>query len=179
MLDKSAIVNPAEILEKKIVYAAEGQLAINTSGKENQLQQVGVDLRLAKAYKVVGAVEFYASKDSIKPELLEMPTTENCYLFKAGQQYAVDFVEDISVPEDMAALIINRSTINRFSGTITSGVYDPGFRSKGGCGAIFRPTLDTKIEIGFRMAQVVFYTAKSASLYNGQYQDSKEKEKKV
>lgn len=170
---KAAIISPLEILEKKIVYVEDGELI--TSGDENQIQQCGIDLRLAKAYRIAGAVEFFTTKKSIKPNLLEMPITDNCYLFKAGQQYSLDFLEDITVPEDMAALIINRSTINRFSGTVSSGLYDPGFRSKGGCGAVYRPTIDTKIELGFRMAQVVFYSAKSASLYNGQYQDSKEK----
>ena len=172
---KAAIISPLEILEKKIVYVDGGELIL--SGDENQMQQCGIDLRLAKAYNISGPTEFFVSKKSTKPDLFPLAISDNCYLFKAGQQYALDFVEDISVPEDMAAMIINRSTINRFSGTISSGVYDPGFRSKGGCGAVYRPTRDTKIEIGFRMAQVVFYTAKSASLYSGQYQDSKEKVK--
>jgi deoxycytidine triphosphate deaminase len=170
-----AIINPKEILEKKIVYTTKDSPEINLSGTENQCQQHGIDLRLAKAYKIVGAVEFYTSKKSFKPDLIELSTTDNCYLFRAGEQYSLDFYEDVDVPEGLAALIINRSTINRYSGVISSGLFDNGYKSKGGCGAVFRPSLDTKIEIGFRMAQIVFYTAQSASLYEGSYQHSKEK----
>lgn len=175
-----AIVNPLEVLEKKVVYSTN---PIQTAGDENQIQQVGIDLRLAKAYRIVGPAEFYVSKSirgkSIKPDLLEMSPDGGCFMFKAGKQYALDFFEDVDVPENMAGLVTHRSTFNRFSGSIMSGWYDPGFKSQGGCGAIFRPVLDTKVEIGFRMAQVVFYSAESASLYSGQYQNSKEKNVKV
>jgi deoxycytidine triphosphate deaminase len=169
-----SIISPKEILERKIVYTAPQVLEINV---EQQMQQVGIDLRLAKASWISGLAEFTNNTTTLKPSSFEMQIVDNCYFFKAGMQYSLDFFEDISVPEDMAALIINRSSINRYSGVITSGVYDPGFRSKGGCGAMFRPTLDTKIEIGFRVAQVMFFAAESASLYAGQYQDSKEKDK--
>jgi deoxycytidine triphosphate deaminase len=170
---KKGIVSPKEILERGIVSATAGAPEIDVS---QQMQQVGIDLRLARAQRVEGLVEFTNNTTSLKPNFYDMQIIDNCYFFKAGSQYSLDFFEDISVPEDMAALIINRSSINRHSGVITSGVYDPGFRSKGGCGAMFRPTINTKIEIGFRVAQVMFFTAESASLYNGQYQDSKEKQ---
>ena len=172
-MNNKAIISPKEILEKNIVYVSSGpSIVVDDNNPENQIQQVGIDLRLIKAYKIAGPAEFYVSKKTIKPELVELPINDNCYLFKAGEQYAIDFIEDVIIPSDMAALIINRSTVNRFSGTITSGVFDPGFRSKGGCGAIFRPTYTTKIEVGFRMAQIVFYSASSASLYAGQYQNT-------
>lgn len=166
-----AIVNPKHILEQKIVYSKDNPL-----NEEEQLQQSGIDLRLKKAYRVVGAAEFKLDS-STKPLAVELQLVDNCYLFKAGEQYSLDFIEDVSVPEDMAALIINRSTINRHVGVCNSGLFDPGYRSQGGCGAMFRPTIDVKIERGFRMAQIVFFRSEAASLYNGQYQDSKEKQK--
>jgi deoxycytidine triphosphate deaminase len=92
------------------------------------------------------------------------------YQFEAGKQYALDFMEDVTVPDNMAAFIVHRSTINRTIGTITTGVYDPGFRSDAGCGAIFRPLSNVQIQVGYRMAQIIFYTASAASQYDGQYQ---------
>jgi deoxycytidine triphosphate deaminase len=168
-----AIVNPKEVLEKGIIYVESGPtIIVDEENPENQCQQVGIDLRLAKAFKIVGPVEFSVSKKTTKPNLIEIAPVNGYYYFESGEQYAIDFIEDVRVPADMAALVINRSTVNRFSGTVTSGVYDPGFQSKGGCGAIFRPTYSTKIEQGFRMAQIVFYRASSASLYSGQYQNT-------
>lgn len=168
-----SILNPRFILDSGFVYSS--TLPINQSGEENQVQQVGIDLRLAKAYRIVGAPEFYVTKKSSKPSLVEMQPFNGCFLFKAGQQYSIDFIEDVKIPSNAAALIVNRSTINRFSGTVSSGFFDSGYESSGGCGAVYRPTVDTTIEVGFRMAQIAFFTAESASLYAGQYQNSKEK----
>jgi len=170
------IVSPAEILEKKIVYPIEEGSPIIVDGEHNQLQQVGIDLRLNKAFKVFGKANLTLdSETTIKPSLIEMQKNDNCYFFEANKQYSIDFMEDVEVPEDMAAVVVHRSTINRTIGTVVSGVYDPGFRSKGGCGAIFRPSVDVRIEVGYRMAQIVFFSAESASLYNGQYQAKEDK----
>lgn len=167
---QSAIVNPAFVLKQGVVYTAEDVQEIN---QEEQLQQVGIDLRLAKAFRVVGNATLSVDKNRTKkPELIEMQQTAGYYLFKAGELYSIDFLEDVKVPEDMAAIVKHRSTINRTIGTIESGWYDPGFESSGGCGAVFRPNTDVRIEVGFRCAQIVFYTATSANLYNGQYQKS-------
>jgi deoxycytidine triphosphate deaminase len=164
-------VNPQLLLEKQIVKAATGCPALTS----DQLQQNGIDLRLAKAERIVGNLALYANGTTHKPDLVDMQTTNNTYLFRAGEQYSLTFMEDVEIPSGMGALIIHRSTINRFAGTILSGHMDSGYNSKGGCGATFRPSSDTTIEIGARVAQIIFDEAEAASLYNGQYQDSKEK----
>lgn len=164
-------INPKVLLERGILKAAPSQPPLTI----DQPQQNGIDLRLASAEILVGKLELYASGKSIKPSFHELQLTNNCYLFKAGQQYSLTFMEDVDIPSDMGALIIHRSTINRFSGIIISGHMDSGFRSQGGCGATFYPSRDTIIEVGARVAQIIFDSAESASLYNGQYQDSKEK----
>lgn len=170
----TALVNPAEILNKGIVQAAPGYPPIQTVGSENQLQQVGIDVRLAKAYKVVGSGVLSLDKESnVKPQLVELQAYNGYYQFESGKQYALDFMENVTVPENMAAFVVHRSTINRTIGTITTGVYDPGFRSEEGCGAIFRPLTNVQIQVGYRMAQIIFYTASAASQYDGQYQAGK------
>jgi deoxycytidine triphosphate deaminase len=155
-------------LEQGVVYTAPGVLEINT---KDQLQQVGIDLRLAKASKVVGNATLSVDKNRTEtPQLVDVQTTDGFYLFKAGNLYNLTFMEDVKVPANMAGIVKHRSTINRTIGTIESGWFDAGFESKDGCGAVFRPDVDVKIEVGFRCAQIVFYTATSANLYNGQYQ---------
>ena len=175
---KTGIISPAQILEKGIVRAADGYPEIVVEGVHNQLQQVGIDLRLAKVYRVAGRGALRLEKrDTVVPELLPMVAHDGIFGFDPDYQYALDFMEDVAVPEDMAALVIHRSTINRTLGTVLSGMYDPGFRSVGGCGAIFRPSSYVTIEVGYRMAQIVFFSAESASLYNGQYQGGRNKPK--
>lgn len=164
------IISPAKILKDKIVYTTENVKEID---QKEQLQQVGIDLRLAKAFKVVGNATLTVDKNRIqKPSLVDMQVSAGFYLFKAGELYSIDFMEDVDIPEGMAGIIKHRSSINRTIGTCESAIFDPGFKSVGGCGAVFRPDTDVKIEIGFRMAQIVFFKADNANLYDGQYQNS-------
>ena len=164
------IINPSLILKEGVVYTKENVLDINEA---EQLQQIGIDLRLAKAQKVIGNATLTVDKNRIqKPSMVDMQVSAGFYLFKAGELYSLDFMEDVDVPEGMAGFVKHRSTINRTIGTIESGWYDSGFQSEGGCGAVFRPNTDVKVEIGFRMAQIVFYKAENANMYDGQYQGS-------
>jgi len=169
------LISPKKVLENNWVFAndAKGKSTIVLDGPNNQLQPNGIDLRLAKAYKIVGAVDFNIDKNrTVKPNLIEMQQTNGAYLFQPGNLYSIDFVEDVVVPDNVAAHIIHRSTINRFSSTVISGLFDSGFTSKNGCGAMLRPDLTTKIQVGFRLAQIVFYEASSAHQYDGQYQQT-------
>lgn len=164
-------INPKKILEANYVKPAPNAPPLILEGDNCQIQQSGIDLRLAKAEKVVGIAELYNDKSlDIRPSYLPMQVVENCYLFQAGEQYSLTFMEDVEIPGNMCATIFHRSTINRGVGTIFSALFDGGFKSKGGCGATFRPLVNTKIEIGTRLAQIVFEDAETASLYNGQYQ---------
>ena len=164
-------INPKLILEKKILFPAPGQPEIV---EKEQCQPNGIDLRLAKAEKVVGSYEMYLDKKKDhRPSFIEMQVIDNCYLFEAGKQYSLTFMEDVKVPSGMCAMVIHRSSLNRFAGLIFSGLYDAGFESEGGCGAMFRPMSNTKIEVGTRVAQIVFEQAEEASLYDGQYQAGK------
>jgi len=166
------IISPNTILEKNIVTAAPGHADINTWGPQNQVQQVGIDLRLWKVYELRGPLQLMLDETkSVRPSLQEAPLHDNeTFFLTSGNQYFIEFMEDVEIPADMAALVVHRSTINRFAGTVLSGWYDPGFKSRGGCGAIFRPLKDLKIQRGYRVAQIVFFSAESANLYNGQYQ---------
>ena len=161
-------INPKYILEQKIVHPAPNQPNII---EKDQLQQNGIDLRLAKAEKVVGVYEMYMdNKKDVRPDFIELQVVDNCYYFEPGCQYALTFMEDVKVPSGMCATVIHRSSLNRFSSTIFSGLYDAGYESSGGCGAMMRPLIKTRIEIGTRVAQIVFDKAEEASLYDGQYQ---------
>lgn len=85
---------------------------------------------------------------------------------------SVDFLSnlEISLPRDVAAIIIQRSTLNRNGCTLTSGFWDSGF--KGTIGGQLHNHMKTNayFEVGVRIGQVVFMEASAAHSYNGQYQ---------
>lgn len=169
------IINPQKILDDKVVTAAEGEaeLILDPKNSECQLQQNGVDLRLSKAYLASGFSRFTIRKaNDHKCSYEEMIPDQVGYLyFRIGQQYALDFAEYVDIPENMCAYLFMRSSINRYSGTFLTALYDAGFRGR--IGGIYRPTIDTTIEVGCRIAQIVFIESDSHRLYTGQYQDQK------
>lgn len=168
MKDK-AIVNPEILLNEGVVYSASTPI-----DRKEQLQQVGVDLRLNKVYKVVGDTTLKLQKaDCKKASFVEVvPDEDGVFHFEGGELYNVDFIEDVKVPAGVAGFVKQRSTINRTIGTVESGWYDSGFESKGGCGAVFRPLKNCSIEHSYRLGQIVFWYGDNATMYDGQYQNT-------
>lgn len=169
----ATIVNPKHILEIGAVRPAEGFPGIitDTADPNCALQQNGIDLRLASVAIAAGGTSFFVDKRrDVRCEYHEIPiNNDNTFAFRVGQQYSVDFMEWIEVPKDMAAYMFLRSSVNRFSGTVFTGLWDAGF--KGRLGGIYRPSVLTRIEYGFRMAQIVFFYSDSHRMYEGQYQN--------
>jgi len=160
-------VNPKSILEKGILKAANGCPVINEG---EQLQQVGIDLRINKIYLLQGSGELLKESKRF-PEYLDLTEYGDQVLLHAGKCYSVDTMEYVEVPKDMYATVIHRSTCNRMGATVMGSIYDPGFRGIVNCN--IRPSNDIRIEKGVRIAQIVFTKADAASVYNGQYQDGK------
>ncbi len=168
-----AIVNPKHILEIGAVRPAEGCPPIITDITDPNcaLQQNGIDLRLDDAALAAGCTNFFVDKkrDRRCDYHQVFINSDNTFNFQPGKQYSLDFMEWIEVPENMAAYLFLRSSVNRFSGTVFTGLWDAGF--KGRLGGIFRPSVLTNVERGFRMAQVVFFYSDSYRTYEGQYQN--------
>ena len=148
------LINPKKIIENGVL--------------ENQhkdgVQQNSIDLTVASIGIIQsGGAIFKEGRQT--PKVLPLKGK----MFKLSPQfcYAVEFNEYVRVPEDMAAFIICRSTLNRCGAFITSGIYDSGFENH--VGAVLRTQTKIKIEEGARIATIYFVRAESASLYNGIY----------
>jgi len=174
-ISQSAIINPHIILEMGAVKPLEGRSPIITDPKDGEcaLQQNGIDLRLDEVQVADGATTFTLyKKQDIRCKYYNLePDADNIFRLYPTKQYALDFMEWIEVPKGMAAYLFVRSSLNRYSGMFLTGLYDAGF--KGRIGGIFRPYISTFIERGCRVAQVVFFTADSHRIYEGQYQDQR------
>ena len=172
---QAAVVNPMEIIDRKIITSFQSfpEIVLDTNDAQCQIQQNGIDLRFANAKIALGVTIFSMQEGkSLKCSYGDGTIVDGrCVHFSKGEMYSMNFMEYVEVPEGMMATIYTRSSINRYSGTIISGLYDSGFR--GQIGAIYRPNIDTKVEVGYRMAQIVFFRADSYRLYAGQYQDQR------
>jgi dUTP pyrophosphatase len=152
------IINPKEIIEKGIIK--------NLEGGNFEVQQNGIDLTLGSVQKVKGG--YLGKEERVINEYENLEARENGVYYLEEGVYSINFQQEIKVPEDMCAEIIQRSTLNRIGGFILAGLYDSGFNNQ--VGAILRVSSGLKIEKGARVAQIIFQDANPASLYKGIYQ---------
>ena len=137
-------------------------------------------MRIAEVHKIMTPGKLFKDSKELPGTTEILPTQEKVsednpdaspkmIHIEKGIPYALVSVESVEIPENVAAMVIMRSTLNRIGVPIHSGLYDSGFRGK------IQPTLypfnSFDIELGSRFAQVIFFQANSATLYRGQYQD--------
>ncbi len=146
---------------------------------ENSLQQVSVDLRLREVKKVKGGKIFRDSKE-INPYIYlptERLTPEKKGWLLLPGVYSVTFYEDCIIPEDKTGMILHKSSLVRIGGCLDCGIYDPGYKSEGGMGAILTVSSVIEIEEGSKIGTFYMFQNSPVSkdlLYNGEYQGEKD-----
>lgn len=168
MHEKHAIVSPKIIFEEDIVRPL-GQ---------HQIQQNGIDLTLKSVSMVRGGGEGGLYIDgTVQPDMEPQcpildSTSREVFMLSSGICYSFEFNESVSIPANMCAHIVARSGLVRNGGSIRSGWYDSGFEHPN-IGAYFETAVGFPIELGARVAQIVFYWADAAHCYDGQYKEDR------
>lgn len=160
----------------------EGLLLLeHTQGKP---AQVGYDLSL-KAVQKVGMAK--GSNISIIGKVLKDKTELATYtpvgtimldgvegwLLHEGV-YDITFNEGCKLPDNRVAFIKQRSSLYRNGAIINSPVFDPGFETEF-MGTLLYVHEPIFIEINARVAQIYFHECNGAELYNGQWQNDKQR----
>lgn len=154
------LLNPNKMVEDNVIHNID---------KETQLQPNSIDLTL-KSIKLITGGELM--KESCKIKRDELKCEGNVFNLHEGQAYNVEFNEFVSIPNDIVAFVIHRSTLNRMGAQITSGIYDSGFNNY--AGAVLKTARKIKIEKNTRIATMFFIQAESSHIYNGQYQGERD-----
>ncbi len=97
-------------------------------------------------------------------------------VLKNGEAANVKCNESVNFPANVFALPISRSTFNRQKIRVCGCVFDPGYRGNIYLTIYNFSGKDFTIPANERIAQMVFFKADTASLYDGQYQDNKGEE---
>ena len=152
--------------------------------EEKQVQPNAIDFTLDKVYSISAQDEFIVSEygkvmrnrrelHSIKDRRWEMIKHEEI-AFWVLQEGVYDCMSDVSVtvPEDVAAMLIIRSTFNRNGIYLTSGLYDSGYQGHIGFALHVRMHGNTKVAVGTRVGQLIFVKAGSATMYDGNWNHS-------
>jgi len=90
--------------------------------------------------------------------------------------YDIAFNEGCKIPANRVAFIKQRSSMWRNGTLINSPVFDPGFETEF-MGTIMLVTETIFIEENARVAQIYFHECDSAELYDGQWQNDKQRQK--
>jgi len=122
-----------------------------------------------KDVKKQGLVKF-AKNTEIQQVGIDLTIAEDVWL-KHCEHKAVRLNEIVSVPVSMFALMFSRSTFNRQGILITSTVFEPGWRGIPMVSIYNFSGVDISIAKDTRIAQIIFFKADVASVYNGQYQN--------
>jgi deoxycytidine triphosphate deaminase len=130
-------INPKEVIAKGIISGIDERL--KEGDKEYQIQQVGVDLRIAEDL------------------ILEPMTGKN-----------IQLMEKFNMQEYVGYLWI-RSSLSRKLIFASFGIFDPFFSGVGGISLYNFGKEAHIIYKGFRVCQMVVYPANYASKYNGFY----------
>ena len=168
---------------KQIV--AEGLLKLDeTKGKE---AQVGYDLSLKSVQKVGNKIGFNVFKEGQIGKVLKTKTVLTTYtpeetIMLEGNEgwllhegtYDITFWEGCKLPENRVAFIKQRSSLYRNGAIINSPVFDPGFETDN-MGTLMYVHEPIFIEKDARVAQIYFHECSGAELYDGQWQNDKQR----
>ncbi len=163
------ILNPKDFLEYLEYHPATGALY-----QDIPVQQNGIDLRVVKMEEPdlgVSRFTFKANGEEAVMSGTSSVLTNNPMRLVKGQSYQATFHLRLKkpLPRGVCAYVIGRSTFNRNSILIRSSLYDSGY--VGDVGATVYSWRRAELDRFFRMAQIVFMSAETASMYNGQYGD--------
>lgn len=136
--------------------------------EDNQIQQVGLDVRIDKVMSIHGTATLTRTEKKL-PAYHEISLNpDNCWLLQPGA-YAVECIEQCNIPKGYEGRLIHRSTFNRSACFITGSVYDPGYRGViAGTMYVHNPLV---VERFTRIGQFQMRTAEDGDLYDGDYQD--------
>ena len=172
------MLNTKQILDEGLL------LLENAKGKP---AQVGYDITLKEVQKIglkIGANAYREGKIGKvlkdKTELTEyvpqntimLDGVEGWLLYDGV--YDITFNEGCKIPDNRVAFIKQRSSLYRNGATINSPVFDPGFETQN-MGTLLYVHETIFIEKDARVAQIYFHECSGADLYNGQWQNDKQR----
>ncbi len=138
----------------------EGWLVQGMLDPEVQVQPAGIDLTLAKIFRLEGegAIDFSNAKRKL-PEYVEIePDEDDCWKLDKGT-YNGTMNEYIKLPNDVAAIVLPRSSALVCGIEAHSALWDPGYEGRGFLH--FTITRPVRIYRNARIVQMIFFRVSS------------------
>lgn len=148
-----------------LTLQAVNRIGISVEGSSNAIYS---DNKIGKVLKNKTELTTYTPVNTIKLDGVEG------WLLHPGT-YDITFWEGCKIPDNRVAFIKQRSSLWRNGTLINSPVFDPGFETEF-MGTIMLVTETIFIEKDARVAQIYFHECLSAEMYNGQWQNDRQRD---
>lgn len=151
------ILSKAEIVE----LIEKSNLASGCVDLQQQLQPSGLDMTVAKLYKISsrGSIDFDNSQ-RVLSQSEEIAFDGEGWVELAPGAYKLQFNEVLSLPLDVAAITILRSSVMRCGCMMHNGFWDPGYTGKGES-VLLVGAQGLRLKKNAKIAQAVFYKLSS------------------
>ena len=164
------ILNPKLMLSSGVLTSP--NFAIDVA---KQLQPNGIDLRIDEIRKVpcnkMSPFMLYEDGKKVAPMHGACEGTlmnrNDAFVLEKGYAYSAECFEVVKIPNDVVGMVYGRSTLMRNGVFCRASVYDSGFHDH--VGMMIYPFVDFWLERRTRIAQIIFHSANTAHLYDGQY----------
>ncbi len=158
------------MLSSKIIkrYLERGLLVSNLIDINKQLQPAGIDLTVAKIFKLngIGSIDF-TNENRALPDYKEVKANGDFWLLKEGI-YNVSINEYIKLPREVAAIVLPRSSSLSCGIEIHTALWDPGYNGRGFL--YINVKNPVKVYKNARIAQMIFFKVDEPDeIYNGYY----------
>lgn len=144
-------------------------------GEYGKKAQVGIDLSIQEIRKIIGGKLYKNGTKEIDPyEDVDccVELEAETWILEPGV-YSLTFDQNIELDNKHTAFIRHKSSLLRIGAIITSGVFDPGFKSQiGATMIVFNKNIE--IQKGATLAQLLIFENEEAEKYNGNYQGDKD-----
>ena len=159
------MLNAKEILKEGLIVLD------NAKGKP---AQVGYDLSVKSISKLQGHGKILVDK-TIVNELVLVPINENLkgWYLDPGT-YDLTMNEGCDIPANRTAMVRQRSSLLRNGSIIASSIVDPGFKTEN-IGTVMIVNEPIYIQENARVAQMYFHENNPGELYDGQFQNDKQR----
>ena len=173
------MITPDEFMDLRGQHGVLNPLLVAKAGfiqdfDPDRVQGNSIDLRIERVFRVDGGVTIWANGERELPPYIPVgtfldPKGREMFKFHPDHLYQVEFKEKVDLPHFICALTILRSSMFKSGASSETGLFDSGYR--GGTGTVVSVKSPSYIELGASVAQMVFFSSRSAKDYNGYYQD--------
>lgn len=161
------------------MYAG-GVVVNNELLQESDLQPNGIDIRVDRVYRIEPSsyavlgetTRVPAVRKEIFAEKLTIDAKQGpvkVFTLLAQNVYEFETKLEVVIPDNFIGIIHQRSTLSRSGITITSGIWDTGY--KGILAGQIHTPIDLMLERNVRIAQFILIPATAIGKYSGIYQN--------